>query len=99
SFNPDPTANARTAFVFKVDSGGFLRALGPGMSVNGAVNTPVGATGPSTGAVTTLSASTGAVTTLTVSTLSASTQLTAPTVASSDNSTKAATTAWAKFRF
>ena len=79
---PSPTAGSLSVQLFFADASGTLDAVGPLMTTSGVDGTPVGAVVPSTGAFTSLAAAT---------------QLTAPTVASSDNSTKAATTAWSKF--
>ena len=79
---PSPTAGSQSTQLFFANAAGTLDAVGPLMTTSGVDGTPIGAAVPSTG---------------TFTTLSASTQLTAPTVASSDNSTKVATTAWSKF--
>ena len=81
---PDTAANVISCQAFKVTSTLHLQAMGPNISINGINNTPIGESDPAPGAFTSLSAST---------------QLTAPTVVNTDNSTKAVTTAWAKFGF
>jgi hypothetical protein len=47
---PDPTASVITAQAFKTNAALTLEPMGPAMSVNGVVNTPIGAAGSSTGA-------------------------------------------------
>ena len=81
---PDSTANVISVQAFKTNAALVLEPMGPNISINGVNNTPVGAAAPSTGAFTTLSASVSS---------------TAPTVASSDTSTKVATTAWVRGAF
>lgn len=79
--HPDPAPNVLSVQAFKVNATLTLEPIGPNVSVNGIGSTPIGATAPSTGAFTSLSASSSA---------------TAPTVAESDSSTHVATTAWVR---
>jgi len=84
---PGAAGGATSICTFKVRLDGSVVPSGPVMMLGGVVNTaidssPIGATTPSTGIFTTAAASV---------------QLTAPTVASTDNSTKVATTAWVQY--
>jgi hypothetical protein len=105
---PDTEANGRSSQIFKVVVGGGFLAIGPSMNQNGICSTPIGTPVAASGAFTDLTAATGNIVGLTSATGDISTLvsnsgafniLTATTPASADNSTNAATTAWARLGF
>lgn len=81
---PDPNPNTLCVMVGKVSADLILRSSAPAMTATGINNTAIGQDAAAPG---------------TFTNVVVSGSLTAPTPASSDNSTEAATTAWCKFGF
>ena len=97
SNSPNSNPNASSLLMFKVKLNGSICPLGPVMSGVTVLNTSIQKCGIDDSPIGLMQPSGGAFTDVIAATCAVGTTLTAPTVATTDNSTNAATTAWAKY--